>query len=227
VTKITLTFLLIGYSAPAFAQVSVSVPGSIAGATADSVTGKPLAGVFVTAVRSGLPPLARHAASDITGVYLLPDLPSGTYTVCAHYPGEGYLDPCAWNSIPQTINLAAGQALAQKTIKLTPGSVLQVRVNDPGALLSAGAADLALGVRGSKSIFYPAHVAATDSGGASYQLTIPLDTLVSLQISSGHLKLGDAGGTALPGNTLLQKFQHKTGDANPQAFTFSVIGAAQ
>ena len=208
----------------------MSVPGSIAGITADSVTGKPLAGVFVTAVRSGLPPLARHATSGVAGVYLLPDLPAGNYTVCAHYPGDGYLDPCAWNSIPQTVNLAAGQALAQKTIKLIPGSVLQVRVNDPGQLLKSsanGAADLSLGVRGSRNIFYPVHVAATDTAGASYQLTIPLDTLVSLEISSGHLKLGDAGGSALPGNSLRQKFQHKSGDANPQAFTFAVTGVAQ
>jgi hypothetical protein len=223
VPKFTLAFALIGCSVAAFGQI----PGSIAGITADSVTGKPLAGVFVTAVRSGLPPLARHATSDITGIYLLPDLPAGTYTVCAHYPGDGYLDPCAWSSIPQTINLAAGQVLAEKTIKLIPGSVVQVRINDPGQLLSTSAADLALGVRGSRNIFYPAHMAVTDSGGASYQLTIPLDTLVSLEISSGHLKLGDAAGSALPGNSLRQKFQHKTGDANPQAFTFAVTGAAQ
>ena len=84
--------------------------------------------------------------------------------------------------------------------------------------------DLSLGVWGGAGKFYPARVIEADSGGTTYQATIPLDTFVYLHITSLHLKLADSNGTTRPGNNSLQRFQHKTGDTNPQNFSFSITG---
>lgn len=230
-TRTTLCILILSVSG-AFAQnpapsASSAASASIAGTTVDSATGKPVGAVIVTAVRGGLPPLSAHATSDNKGNYAITGLAAGSYTVCARSIGDGYLDPCQWSSIPATISLAEGQALTASTIKMIPGSIAQVRVNDPGQLLNtktaAGAvADISIGVWGAKGLFYPAHLSSKDSAGASYQLTVPRDTLIALHIISRHLKLTDSTGTALPQNFLQQKFQSKSADANPPSFTFSV-----
>jgi hypothetical protein len=46
--------------------------------------------------------------------------------------------------------------------------------------------------------------------------------LLALHVSSRHLKLADATGVSLAGNSSQQRLQHKTGDANPVSFAFSV-----
>jgi hypothetical protein len=219
------------YGLSAFGQSATGVTasvGTIAGTTVDASTGKPLTGVVVTAVRTGFPPFSANAAVDGLGVYALAGLPAGTYNICASYSGDGYLDPCQWNSIPPTVTLTAGQALTGHTVKLTPGSVLKIQVQDPNQVLSnavsAGKpANVSAGVFGAFNMFHPAHLVGKDSSGNSnYQITIPRDTFLAIHITSAHFKLGDAssptGGNDLAGNYFQQRFQHRTGDANPPSF---------
>jgi hypothetical protein len=84
------------YGVCAFGQSVVGVTagtGTIGGITVDASTGKPLAGVVVTAIRSGLPPFTAHAAVDGAGAYALAGLPAGTYRICARYSADGYPIP--------------------------------------------------------------------------------------------------------------------------------------
>lgn len=220
------------------AAVAQTGTGSIQGTVTDATSNKPITGAFVTTIRSGLPPVSQTTKSTTNGVFQLQNLPAGTYSLCVQIAGDGYLNPCDWgNNAPTvagansalTVTLAAGQTSSGNLLKVQPGSVVQVRLQDTGQFLtqktSAGYnPDLALGVFGPKGVFYPAHTAVKDSSGATFQLTIPLNTAVTLHISSKALKLGTASATALPGNASEQVFQHNTGDATPTSFVFSVLG---
>jgi hypothetical protein len=93
--------------------------------------------------------------------------------------------------------------------------------------------DLTLGVWGPKGLYYPAHASGSQpaagslQGGTtsySYRLAVPRDTALNFYIASHDLKLGDATGVALPGNSSQQAFQHATGDPNPKSFAFTVLG---
>jgi hypothetical protein len=127
------------------------------------------------------------------------------------------------------VTLAAGQRSAGNLVKLKAGSILKVRIQDPGNLKDRKTADgrepdLSMGVFGPRGIFYPVHITGKDNAGADYQLTVPRDTPVKFSILSKNLKLADANGAALPGNASQQAFQHATGDANPRSFRYTIIG---
>jgi hypothetical protein len=220
-----------------FAQsVTSTGAGTIAGAVNDGNTHAGLSGIAVTAVRSGLPPFSQTITSGSNGAFQLQGLPTGTYTLCAQAPAGGYLNPCGNGAVPLQVNLTAGQISGGNVVNMRPGSVLNVRVQDPQQLVtptinptsgSPKPPDLLVGVWGPGSPgsqFYPAWISATDSAGIDYQVTIPLDTKLALHISSKHFKLANAGGSALNGNFDQVNFQHATGDANPKSFTYSVAG---
>jgi hypothetical protein len=127
------------------------------------------------------------------------------------------------------VTLATGQNSSGNLLKVQPESLVQVRLQDTGQLLSQSTKagynpDLALGVFGPKGLFYPAHATGKDSSGTTFQLTIPFNTAVTLHISSEALKLGDASATALPGNTSEQVFQQIAGNTTAKNFVFSVLG---
>jgi carboxypeptidase family protein len=75
------------------AAISSQPAGSISGIVRDP-TGNPLSAIWVTAVRSGLPPASATVASNASGAFSLPNLPAGTYKICAQSPSGAYLDPC-------------------------------------------------------------------------------------------------------------------------------------
>src|SRR6266496_1974453 len=70
--------------------------GSVSGSVLDDA-GKAKPGVWVTAVRTTVPPARATAATNQNGAFLLPGLPPGAYRICAQVPGGGYLDPCEWS----------------------------------------------------------------------------------------------------------------------------------
>jgi hypothetical protein len=117
-------------------------------------------------------------------------------------------------------------------VKLQPGSILKIQVQDPNQVVSNAVSkgspvELSVGVWGAFNLFHPARLVGSDSSGNNnYQLTIPRDTFLAIHIASVHLKLGDAsspeGGNDLAGIYFQQRFQHKTGDANPPSFAVSV-----
>jgi len=183
-------------------------------------------------VRAGLPPFSETVTAGPDGTFGFEGLPTGTYTLCAQALAAGYLNPCEFASVPVTISLAAGQKSGSNVVGMVAGWVLHVRIQDPQQIVAVqmagqkgGTPDINVGVWGTGnpgSRFFPARVTGTDSAGLDYQVTVPRDTLLALHVSSRHLKLADASGGALTGNASQQRFQHKTGDANPVSFTFAV-----
>ena len=211
--------------------------GSIAGTVVDAKTHKPIAAALVMTMRTGLPPFTRNTRTGADGAFLIRDLPPGKFSLCVQTPGQAYLNPCEWDGSPTTASLVSGQVATGVSIKLTPASILSVRVQDTQKALKqltkdGRRAELTVGVWGPKGIYYPAQVSSVpltenpqDAGVTySYQIAVPRDTALKLDIASRDLKLGDATGLALSGNKSQQSFQHATGEANPKSFAFTVLG---
>src|ERR1017187_342445 len=131
--RIAVLLLALG-SAVLLAQ-SIS-PGSIQGTVTDDQN-KPIAGALVVISRTFATPKAVTApysqsvktASD--GSFLAQGLPPGSYSYCAQVPGDGYLNGCHWGMPMPSITLSAGQKL-RAAIRVDKGSILKVRVLDPG-----------------------------------------------------------------------------------------------
>lgn len=222
------------------ASVATATPtagtGIIQGTTTDSASHRAVGSAIVTVVRAGLPPVSQTVTAGADGAFAFQGLPAGTYTVCAQAPASGYLNPCEFATVPLKVTLTAGQKSANNTVGMVAGAILHVRVQDPQQLAVPAASvkagippspDISVGVwsmgfPGSR--FFPARITGTDSTGLDYQVTIPQDTSLALHVSSRHLKLADAAGAVLTGNTSQTKVQHKSGDANPVSLTFSVTG---
>jgi Carboxypeptidase regulatory-like domain len=213
------------------ALLAQTATGNIQGTVTDASSNKPIAGAFVIAIRSGLPPISQTAQTSADGSYQLQGLTPGAYSVCVQVPGDGYLDPCRFGSPTQPITLTAGQPSLGNVMKLKPASTLKIRLNDATGLLTqytkdGHEPDLLIGVFGSgpQRTFYPAHLVARDKTGSDYQVAIPLDTALVLSVASNSLTLADATGIALPNNSSQQGFQHATGDPSPPSFVFTVTG---
>ena len=119
--------------------VSASMSGQSTGTGTISGTVVNGAGAGVSAIVQavGIHSAARVAPvqSAADGSFVFPQLPSGTYRLCATAQTPGYVDSCLWaNSPPVTL---AGQALTGQAITLENAGTLQVQINDPAGLLSA------------------------------------------------------------------------------------------
>jgi hypothetical protein len=211
---------------------------SIQGTVLDVKTQKPIPAALVIASRAGAPPFTRNTKSGADGVFRIQGLAAGNYSLCVQVAGDQYLDPCQWGGTPTMTALASGQAVSAVALRLTPASILSIQVQDAQKVLSQMTKDgrhpeLTLGVWGPGGFYHPAHAAggpatAGDVPNAitsyAYRLAVPRDTSLSFYIASRDLKLGDAGGVALPANASQQPFQHATGDPNPRGFSFFVLG---
>jgi hypothetical protein len=187
-----------------------------------------------------------RTASD--GSFLAQGLPPGNYSYCAQVPGDGYLNGCHWGAPPLSSTVSPGEKL-RTAIRVAKGSVLKVRVLDPGKLAASLASQLSdgktppspvatppimMGVWDGHGRFLPVHNTGGDSAGLDYQLTIPFDTSLSFQIVSSKLKLTDSAGVSLPAgaagpvgtasSATQTAFQHNSGDPNPKSFQFTIAG---
>lgn len=223
--------LLILIFTSSLAATAQTGTGAIQGTVADASSNKPIAGAFVIAIRSGLPPVSQTAQSGADGSYQLQSLPAGAYSLCVQVPGDGYLDPCQFGGTAQLITLSAGQQSTGNVTKLKGASILKVRLNDSAGFLAQTTKDghepdLLIGVfsTGPQRTFYPAHLAGRDKAGSDYQVAVPVDTALVLSVASSSVKLADANGAAIPNNASQQGFQHATGDTNPPSFVFTVTG---
>lgn len=233
--KYTLALLLMVCAV--LGQTAKTGAGSISGTVIDAKTQKPVPAALVTASRAGAPPFTRNTKAGADGAYQIEGLTPGNYLVCVQAFGDQYLNPCEWNGSPAGVTLGSGQAATGIKIALTLASVLHVQVKDAQKALSqltkdGRRPDMSIGVWGPGGMYHPARaVSAPTTAGPQvsvptyrYQLAVPRDTALNLQIASRDLKLGDANGVALSENASRQAFQHATGNANPKSFTFTVLG---
>jgi hypothetical protein len=192
-------FILVLISIPGFAQTA-SISGIVTGDD-----GRLLAAVVTV---NGVVPLRAfgRAESGANGTFTIGNLSPGSYHICADVKGGGYLDPCAWEPILPTVQVAVGQTLSSYRLIAKKGTQLQVRVNDPAGVLSAtsssqsgkaAAPQLLVGVFTTRHMFQPLVVAAKDATGMTQQGTVPQGIPVSLHVSGQGVQITDGKGASL------------------------------
>jgi hypothetical protein len=200
--------------------------GSVRGmVTSDK--GKALVAV-VTVAKMTVPATSGQTQSTLDGSFGFDGLPAGEYAICARVPAGGFVDSCHWSPMPQTVTVKNGQSIIGVQIRVAAGSVLRIRLNDPGELLEPkGGVEphVMMGVFTSRGLFQPTFLAAKDATGRNHEVTIPLDTPLKFHIFSKHLRINDENGVAVDSAGSTFAIKHTTGAASQKSFTFNVVAA--
>jgi hypothetical protein len=149
-----------------------------------SVTLAPYGGssTFVTAV-----------VASPTGTFTISSIPAGTYVLCARTSTPGFLDSCLWGIPRIVVNAPFASGNRTIAIVLKQSSLLKARLNDAGFFLTALPPDkfppaVTFGIWGATR-FIPAHVVKRDATGIDYELSVPSDIPLHLNLYSRHVKL--------------------------------------
>ena len=208
------------------AQAQSTGGGSVRG-TVTSDKGKALVAV-VTVAKMPVPATSGQIQSTPDGSFGFDGLPAGEYAICAQVPGGGFVDSCHWSPMPQTVTVKNGQSITGVQIRVATGSVLRIRLNDPGELLEPkGGVEphVMMGAFTSRGLFQPTFLAAKDASGRDHEVTIPLDTPLKFHIFSKHVRINDENGVAVDSAGSTFAIQHTTGAASQKSFTFNVVAA--
>lgn len=192
--------------------------------------GAPYVGATVLITRTTAPPFNTTVFTGDDGSYQASELPTGSYRVCPDLPSSQYISPCIWLDPSAVVPVPEGQVVAVPPMQLQLGSTLHVAVADPGSLLpslvpsmagkSTGSA-LVLGVWGPDRHFHLLAPVKTTGVRTQYQLTIPFETALRLQVLPIGLGVLDAKNVSLPSNGQKYDVIHHKGDPNPPSFQFS------
>jgi hypothetical protein len=171
--------------------------GVIQGVIKDGV-GQVVSAVYAVAVDPAPGGKSYTAVTNSSGAFSIAGVAPGVYSICVQEPGGAHLDPCRW-STPVQIKVAAGQTVASTPVSALKGTLLQVRVNDPGGLWKAGTGnpEVLLGVIMPSSLFQPMRLASTDAGGKTFDLAIPSGTPVKMSVTAPHFAISDSQGLSL------------------------------
>jgi hypothetical protein len=209
--------------------------GTIAGTLLDASTRKPVPVAWVTAIRDGVPSLSRTTKSGAGGEFKIDGLPAGRFTLCVQAPEADYLDPCQWSGSPAAVTLTAGQTVSGISVALTAAVPFFVNVEDGQKTLELKTKDgrqphVSVGVWGPNGLYYPARALPRPGGPEKgpiripYKIGLPRGIALRLDVSSGDLKLGDAGGKPLAGNASRETVQYSAADSSPKKVTITVLG---
>lgn len=142
-------------------------------------------------------------ASKSDGSFILTGVAAGKYEICVEAPPDNVLDPCVWSPPRPTITVAAGDAVTGLKVTVQTGSAVQIRVNDPQALVAgskASAAGNALSLmvitRGNRYVNF--RLLGSDAAGSNHYLVVPFNEPMMLVTASTQLALSDANGKAIP-----------------------------
>jgi hypothetical protein len=112
-------------------------------------------------------------------------------------------------------------------LKTLAGSVLKVRLNDPGSVLKSAVNSpppVVLGVHTAAALFVPFALRAKDNAGSDHEVTIPFDVPVRISVQSRQLSLARSDGTpVLAGNAISVTHSSAPGPP-PPALTFQITG---
>ena len=208
------TALLMSICLVAFkcAQAQTATTGSVLG-TITNDKGKALIAV-VTAAKMTAPAASGRAQSAPDGSFGFDNLPAGEYALCAQAPGGGFVDSCHWSPVPQAVTVKAGQSIIGVQIRVATGSVLHIRLNDPGEFI--GSEGRRRGARHDGGtqlarLVPTTFLAGKDAAGRNHEVTIPLDTPLKFHIFSKHVRINDENGVAVDSAGSTFTIQHATG----------------
>ena len=154
-------------------------------------------------------PWTRTAVTAPDGSFRLAEVPPGKYRVCPQKSIPGYINPCVWNSTPNTVSLTAAQSLTLPPIHLARSQALEVRIEDPDGLLAVARApdrggrnapskqNLLLGCFTAAGYYIQARFAGDLGTVRRYILEVPNAGPVSLSVSSTSVQLADSAGLRL------------------------------
>ena len=197
-------------------------PGGIQGKVLDDA-GQPVASVYVVAAPTTQG--ARNAYSATTsgsGDFSIDQAAAGPYKLCVQAPRTAYLDPCVW-SVPTQVTITAGQVASNTNLRVSKGSVLRVRVDDPGQHLARGEGAVLLGFVVPAGRFQPLTVGAADPSGKTFEAAIPFDKAVRLELASNGIQLADANQAPLANGQAGVAIQQAPGQAD-RTVTFTITG---
>src|SRR5260370_23208598 len=123
-----------------FAYAALSqTAGKLQGIVHDD-SGNPVVGAYAIATaQSASDHSTYRAITGSQGDYTFNSLPPGKYAICVQAPGGPHLNPCQWSTGTQgaalggaqVVTVASGQTLANQTVAVTPGALLQIRLAAP------------------------------------------------------------------------------------------------
>jgi len=203
--------------------------GRIQGKAVAFSSGQPLANVTVTAQRMDpLPIVTQAVAAAYDGSFAIDALPPGRYAVCASDKTGQYASSCTWKDSQIKVNVSNETVAGPLTLKAKAVATLQIRVNDSGNVLRTMPKDLfpphvLIGVWDFQGSFHPA-AETKDARGISYQIQIPADTALRLEVLSKSVRLQRPDGTPIPASGISQSFMHHSKEADQTSFTFNAVG---
>ena len=114
-------------------------------------------------------------------------------------PNSTWLNPCEWGFAGPVVPVSGSGPAASATLVMKKGAVVQIRIDDPGQLLSqhegkTPRARLLLGLGYGASVFRLVPLVSQDSGGRNHQIAIPYNTPVKLVVHSSLFSVSDAAG---------------------------------
>ena len=197
--RITLAFTLI---VPGILTAQTGNTASIAGKVREENGAAVRAIVTAT---SGAFVQRAFAAGD--GSFELTKLPAGSYSLCAQTSSmevgpreDPFVDSCAWPDLSAPkLALLAGQVRTAAAVTVKRGSLVKVRVNDPGKAIAAVNSrvpgnPILLLLSGPAGLPRNVPIIDQDAGGRTHGIVIPYDLPHKLFIHSASLALKDGNG---------------------------------
>jgi hypothetical protein len=168
-------------------------------------------------------------ATDTTGAFSVPSLPSGNYLLCASSTSGAYIDQCKWGAaVPAVI---ATTSLASPALVVKKGASLTIQINDPNGLLSnsknpaLNPGGLVVGVKYGNGAFVGADTMISQPAGRTYQISVPVGVPLAVWLHSKVLTIADSTGKALALPGALVPFEATAGQN--MTLTFSLASVQQ
>jgi hypothetical protein len=167
-------------------------------------------------------PFAATASVDQKGTYSIPNVPVGTYVVCAYGTSQRLFSNCLWTSQYSTVSVESANVTVPPLV-LSTGSVITIAVNDPaGAIVvptqpfgtpPASGHYFFPGVIAENGYYSSARLVSQSGTTKTYVVTIPKTAIVRVFVDS-DLAVTDAGGNTVPTRTPSSLIVQGTADTN-------------
>jgi hypothetical protein len=172
--------------------------GAIRGKVGDDA-GKSLNGAQVVIASQDLKNrTALNTKTTAQGDYEFANVPPGRYSICVQNPKGEHLGSCNWSTAAQLV-VTAGQTWDHPPITIVRAAVLELRIDDPKGLITH-TDNIRVQVLLPSGLPELMRLAASDPGGRTYEIPVPLNTAVRIQVLSASLLMKDHKGIVLDDN---------------------------